>query len=78
MTIPGIIELETGRTVMLEASDVDANSIIRLMEALGVAYPTKRRIYLFLDDARYYYARSVRDWLQRQGCRIKMRFIQTY
>lgn len=78
LNIHGTIELETGRTVMLEASDVDANSTIRLMEALETAYPNKRRIYLFLDNARYHYARSVRDWLQRPGCRIKMRFIPTY
>jgi len=78
LNIHGTIELETGRTVMLEAGDVDASSTIRLMEALQLAYPDKRRIYLFLDNARYHYARSVQEWLQRPGCRIKMRFIPTY
>lgn len=78
LNIHGTIELETGRTVMLEAGDVDANSTIRLLETLEAAYPKKRHIYLFLDNARYHYARTVRDWLHRPECRIKMRFIPTY
>ena len=78
LNIHGTIDLETGRTVMLEAGDVDANSTIRLLEALQNAYPGKRCIHLFVDNARYHYAKSVRDWLEAPGRRVKMHFIPTY
>ena len=78
MNIHGAVELETGRTVMLEALDVDANSTIRLLDAIQHAYKSKRRIHLFLDNARYHHAKLVQEWLKKPGCRIKLRFIPTY
>lgn len=78
LNIHGTIDLETGRTVMLEAVDVDAISTIRLLEAVEHAYPNKRRIHLFVDNARYHHARLVQEWLARPGRRIKLRFIPGY
>jgi transposase len=78
MNIHGAVELETGRTVMLEALDVDANSTIRLLEAVQRAYPSKQRIHLFVDNARYHHAKLVQEWLAKPGCRIRLRFIPGY
>ena len=78
MNIHGTVELETGRTVMLEALDVDANSTIRLLDAIQHAYPRKRRIHLFLDNARYHHAKRMQEWLAKPGCRIKLRFVPGY
>ena len=78
LNIQGAIDLETGQTAMLEALDVDAQSTIRLLIAIQAMYPRKRRIHLFLDNARYHHARLVREWLAPPGCRIKLPFVPTY
>jgi hypothetical protein len=46
--------------------------------AIVMMYPTKRRIHVFLDNARYHHAVLVEEWLARQGCRIKLHFIPGY
>ena len=78
LNIHGTIELETGQTVMLEAGDVDANSTIRLLDRLQCVYQGKRRIHLFLDNARYHRAKAVQEWLARPACKIRLHFIPTY
>lgn len=78
LNVHGAIELESGRTCMLETASVDAISTIRLLIAISLAYPGKRLIHLFLDNARYHHARMVKDWLAQPGCRIKLHFLPAY
>jgi len=78
LNIQGAIDLETGRTRMLEVLTVDAVSTIALLTAIMIMYPTKRLIHVFLDNARYHHAKMVQEWLARPGCRIKLHFIPTY
>ena len=35
-------------------------------------------MHLFLDNARYHHAILVQEWLNKPGCRIKLRFLPTY
>src|SRR6516164_2319175 len=74
----GAVDLETGATRMIEVTTVDAASTIALLMAIVMMYPTKRRIHVFLDNARYHHAVLVQEWLARHGCRIKLHFIPTY
>ena len=78
LNIRGAIDLETGRTRMIEAATVNAISTIMPMRAIGTMYPGKRLIHLFLDNARYHHAKLVRAWLARPGCRIKLHFVPAY
>jgi transposase len=78
LNIHGAIDLETGNTRMLDVPTVDAVSTIQLFMALQLAYPRKRAIHLFLDNARYHHAKLVQAWLAQPGCRIKLHFIPTY
>jgi transposase len=78
LNIHGAIDLETGKTQMLEVPTVDANSTILLLMAILAAYPTMAMIHVFLDNARYHHAKLVRDWLAREGHRITLHFIPTY
>jgi transposase len=78
LNIHGAIDLETGKTRMLEVATVDAASTIMLLLAIEAMYPGKRVIHLFLDNARYHHAKLVQAWLARPGCRIKLHFIPTY
>ena len=78
LNIHGAINLETGRTLMLEALHVDADSTIRLLTSIEAQYPCKRIIHLYVDNARYHHAKRVKAWLKHPGCRIRMHFVPVY
>jgi transposase len=78
LNIHGALDLETGKTKMIEVLTVDAASTIALLMAIEIMYPLKRWIHVFLDNARYHHAVAVQQWLARPGCRIKLHFIPTY
>src|SRR5271165_1932950 len=78
LNIHGAIDLETGKTRMIEAATVNAISMIMLLRAIEAMYPGKRLIHLFVDNARYHHAKLVQAWLARPGCRIKLHFIPAY
>jgi hypothetical protein len=78
LNVHGAINLETGQTSMIEAASVDAISTIRLLMAIAAAYPNKRIIHVFLDNARYHHANKVKDWLAEPGCRIRLHFLPAY
>jgi transposase len=78
LNIHGAIDLETGKTRMLEVLTVDALSTIALLIAIELMFPLKRWIHVFLDNAKYHHALLVQNWLARPGCRIKVHYIPTY
>jgi len=59
LNIHGALDLETGKTRMLEVATVNAASTIMLLMAIEAMYPSKRMIHLFLDNARYHHAKLV-------------------
>lgn len=78
LNIHGALNLETGQTQMLAVDTADAQSTMALLAAILSAYPAKRLIHVFLDNARYHHARLVRQWLARHGARISLHFIPAY
>ena len=78
VNIHGAIDLETGKTQMLDVPTVDAQSTILLLIAILAAHPSMRMIHVFLDNARYHHARLVSEWLAREGGRITLHFVPTY
>jgi transposase len=78
INIQGAIELETGQTCMLEVEKVDALSTIALLAAILAQFPKRRRIHVFLDNARCHRAQLVREWLRGAGRRIKLHYIPPY
>jgi len=78
LNIHGAIDLETGQTRMIEALTVNAVSTIALLSAIEAMYPKKRKIHVFVDNAKYHHAEMVQKWLARPGCRIILHFIPTY
>jgi transposase len=78
LNIHGAIDLETGKTCMLDVLTVNAVSTIALLEAIEIWNPKKRRIHVFLDNAQYHHADMVQTWLERPDCRIVLHFIPTY
>ena len=78
LNIHGAIDLETGKTRILEVLTVDAMSTIALLLAIEALYPAMRLIHVFVDNARYHHARLVQEWLAQPGRRIKLHFIPAY
>ena len=78
MNIQGALCLENFETCFLELDTIDANSVIQFFEKLQACNPTKSTIHLFLDNARYYKAQLVREWLAREDCRIKIHWVPAY
>jgi transposase len=76
LNLHGALDLETGRTRMIEVVTVDALSTIALLVA--IEYPAMRIIHVFLDNARYHHARAVQDWLALPGRRIRLHFVPAY
>ena len=54
LNIHGALDLETGKTAMIDVETVDAASTIRLLEAIEAMYPLLVMIHVFLDNARYH------------------------
>src|SRR3974390_245815 len=78
LNIHGAIDLETGKTAMIDVETVDAASTIRLLEAIEAMYPLLAMIHVFLDNARYHHAHLVQEWLAQPGRRVKLHFIPAY
>ena len=78
LNVHGAIDLETGKTAMIDVETVDAASTIRLLQAIEAMYPLMTMIHVFLDNARYHHAVLVQEWLAQPGRRIKLHFIPAY
>jgi transposase len=78
LNIHGAIDLETGKTRMIEVLAANALSTIALLAAIEALYPAMRLIHVFLDNARYHHAVAVQEWLSRPGRRIKLHFVPAY
>jgi transposase len=78
LNIHGALDLETGKTAMIEVETVDAASTIKLLETIEARYPKVALVHVFLDNARYHHAVLVQQWLAQTGRRIKLHFIPSY
>ena len=78
LNIHGALDLETGKTTMIEAESIDAASTIRLLKAIERTHLQSTKIEVFLDNARYHHAGAVREWLAQSGGRITLHFIPAY
>jgi transposase len=78
LNIHGAIDLETGQTRMIDVLTVDAASTIALLASIEAKYPAKRKIHVFVDNARYHHAKMVQEWLAQPGRRIVVHFVPAY
>jgi len=78
LNIHGAIDLETGKTAIIDVETVNAASTIRLLRAIEAMYPLLAMIHVFLDNARYHHAALVQEWLAQPGRRIKLHFVPAY
>ena len=75
LNIHGAFDLETSRLIWVEGERISAQTTLTLLEKLEAAYPNKRVIHVFLDNARYHHAKMLRPRLERVDCRIRLHFL---
>ena len=78
LNVHGAIDLETGKTAMIDVLTVDAASTIALLQKIEAMLPLMVVIHVFLDNARYHHAGSVKEWLAQPGRRVKLHFVPSY
>jgi hypothetical protein len=78
LNIHGAFDLEASTFTFVEGTVISAETTLRLLEKLERAYPHKRTVHVFLDNARYHHARMLKPWLGRADCRIRLHFLPPY
>ena len=78
LNIHGAVDLESGKTAMIEVESVDAASTIKLLETIEARYPSTALVHVFLDNARYHHAVLVQQWLAQPQRRIQLHFTPNY
>jgi len=76
LNLHGAINAETYQVTLIESESVNAESTIKLLEAIEYAYTYSREIYIILDNARYHYSKEVKEYLE--GRKIKLIFLPSY
>ncbi len=76
LNLHGAINAETYQVTLIESDTVNADSTINLLQTIEQSYPLAKEIYLILDNAKYHYAKSVREHLKTS--KIKLVFLPSY
>jgi transposase len=78
INLHGALCLEDFDCQIIEGECISADTTLRLLERLSARHPCKRKIHVFLDNARYHHARVVKAWLARTDCRVVLHFLPPY
>ena len=78
LNLHGALCLEDFDCQIVEGEAISAETTLRLFERLARRHPDRRKIHVFLDNARYHHARHVKAWLERPNCRIVLHFLPPY
>lgn len=76
LNLSGSIDVINQGVVIQEDLTLNAASTIRFFKKIEDAYPEKRRIHVFCDNAPYYRNVTVKEYLQ--GSKIKLHFLPPY
>lgn len=66
----------SGKVIIQEDKTLNAESIIRFLQKIEDAYPTKTKIHLFCDNAPYYRNKAVTKYLEES--KIQLHFLPPY
>lgn len=76
LNLHGAINAESHQVTIIESETVNAESTIDLLNAIEQAYPLSKEIYIILDNAKYHYSKSVKDFIK--NTKIKLVFLPSY
>jgi transposase len=76
LNLSGSIDVITHKVVVQEDETLNAESTIRFFQKLEDAYPRKRKVHVFCDNAPYYRNKAVKQYLETS--RICLHFLPPY
>jgi transposase len=76
VNLSGSIDILTHTILVQEDQTLNAESTIRFFRKIEEAYPKKRKIHAFCDNAPYYRNKSVKDYLTKS--KIRLHFLPPY
>ena len=78
LNINGVLDLDAMKTVTYFSETINAEETIKLFDKIQETYADKRKIYLIIDNARYYKNKLIKAYLRKHKCRIKLIFLPPY
>ncbi len=76
LNLAGVIDVLAHKVLIQEDKMLNAASTISFFKKIEDAYPTKTKIHLFCDNARYYRNKAVTEYLM--GSKIQLHFLPPY
>jgi transposase len=76
VNLSGMIDIISKQVLVREDETLEAESTIRFLRSIEEAYPHKRTVHLFCDNARYYRNKKVHAFLENS--KISMHFLPPY
>ncbi len=70
------INAEAYQVTLIESETVNSDSAVNLLTAIERAYPLSKEIYIILDNAKYYYSKLVKEFIQIS--KVKLVFLPSY
>jgi transposase len=76
LNISGVIDVISHKVLVQEDEMLNAEATISFLQKLESAYPTKNKVHLFCDNARYYRNKAVTKYLETS--KIQLHFLPPY
>ena len=76
INLSGIIDIISQQLIIQEDKTLNATATISFFQKIEAAYPTKQKIHLFSDNARYYRNKEVSKYLETS--KIELHFLPPY
>lgn len=76
LNLSGVLDLLSKKLIIQEDKTLNGEATISFLKKVEEAYPTKKTIHIFCDNAGYYRSRLVTNYLE--GSKIKMHFLPPY
>lgn len=76
LNLSGVIDVLIHKVIIQEDKTLNAESTISFLRKIEEAYPTKIKIHLFCDNARYYRNKAVTEYLKTS--KIQLHFLPPY
>lgn len=76
LNLSGVVNVIEHKVLVQEDEMLNAEATISFLRKIEEAYPTKTKIHIFCDNARYYHNKSVTKYLK--DSKIKLHFLPPY
>ena len=76
LNLSGVVDMVSYQVLIQEDKTLNAESTIKFFQKIEKAYPTKAKIHLFCDNARYYRNKAVTKHLETS--KIQLHFLPPY